>query len=120
MAEIHEAGYQHLRDHIESASGYAYVELQEVDGTPWERLEIDTDARCNWTHDANAQTLELTVVISGDDADVTLPQEFGKSVLFDGATGGDPLSTETITKATLEAADDEVTIKHQVEVPEVV
>ncbi len=120
MAEITTAGYQTIRDWLESASGWPYVELQEVDGTVWSRLEIAADARCVWTHSPEAQTLELTVTISGDDADITLPQEFGKSLLFEGSTGGSSLSTETFTRATLEHEDDELIIKHQVQVPEVV
>ena len=120
MAEITEAGYQVIRDLIESTSGYGYIELQEADGTPWERLVIDTDARCVWSHAASAQTLELTITIRGDDADVTLPQEFGKSVFFAGASGGSALSTETFTTATLENETDELVLKHQIQVPEVV
>lgn len=120
MAEITTAGYQLLRDFIEGTSGFAYIELQEADGTPWDRLEIDADARCVWTHVAEAQTLELTITISGDDADITLPQEFGKSLMFAGAVGGSSLSTETFTTTTVEHENDELIIRHQVQVPEVV
>ena len=120
MAEITTAGYQLLRDFIESGTGYAYIELQTASGVTWERLQISADARCVWTHAPSAQTLELTITISGDDADVTLPEEFGKSVFFAEAEGGSALSTETFTTATLEHEDDELVIKHRIEVPQVV
>ena len=120
MADITTAGYQLLRDFIESGTGYAYIELQTAAGVTWERLQISADARCVWTHAPAAQTLELTITISGDDADVTLPEEFGKSVFFAGASGGSALSTETFATATLEHEDDELVIKHRIEVPEVI
>ena len=120
MAEITNAGYQLLRDYIESATGYAYIEVQTAAGVTWERLQISADDRCVWTHAPDAQTLELTITLNGDDADVTLPQEFGKSVFFAGADGGSALSTETFTTATLEHEDDDLVIKHRLEVPEVV
>ena len=120
MAEITAAGYQLVRDLIESSAGFNFIELQKADGTPWERLQVDTDVRCVWTTLPDGQTLELTVTISGDDIDITLPQELGKSELYENAVGGSALSSETFSATTLENENDEVVVKHRVQVPQVV
>jgi len=117
-AEILTAGYQSLRDHIES--DWDYVELRATEGgVVWERLKISTDARCVWTHAPGAQTLELTIVISGDDADITLPETFAESVIYDVAIAGSELSKNTFTSVVMDDLADELTVKHQIQVPQV-
>jgi hypothetical protein len=68
---------------------------------------------------AYPQTLEITTVITGSDVDITLPQTFTKSALYKVASGGSALSLETYTQFTIEATNDQLTIKHRVEVPRV-
>jgi hypothetical protein len=120
MAEITTAGYQDIRDHIEAT--WLYVELRDGSGDPItaDRLVCGTDSRVNWTHAPSAQTLEITTIITGEDADIDLPTTFKYSAIFKVATAGSSLSTETFTQFTIEATSDQLTIKHRIEVPRVI
>ena len=116
-AEILTAGYQSLRDHIES--DWDYVELRATEGgVVWERLKISTDPRCVWTHAPGAQELEVTITLAGDDADMTLPETFAESVLYDVAVAGSELAKNTFTSATLSVSSDQLVIKHKIQVPQ--
>lgn len=118
MAEITQKAYQDLRDYIQAT--WKYIEIRDDKDTPIMRLEVGVDPRVNWSHSANAQTLEITAVISGDDVDVTLPKTFAKTAIYKVATGGDAYSVEAFSAFTMESLADELTIKHQIEVPQVV
>ena len=117
MSEIKTAGYQDLRDHIEST--WAYIELRDNEGTAIVRIPV-SDPRVSWTHSPGAQVLELTVTVKGSDADIPVPQTIAGSALYKVAAAGNALSEETFTAFTIMAAEDEITIKHQVQVPQVV
>ena len=119
--EITTAGYQSLRDYIETGSGpgWGYVEIRDGAGNVWERLPL-SDARVSWTHDPGATPLVLEVEVSGDDADVTLPEELEQVALYEDETGGDAMADGTITQVTLEQETDQVIIKAEVEIPEII
>jgi hypothetical protein len=118
MAEITAQGYQDLRDYIETT--WVWHELRDATTTPIIRIST-ADPRVSWTHVAEAQTLELTTIITGSDGDITsLPQTFASSALYKVATGGDAFSVETFTQFTIEATNDQLTIKHRIEVPRVI
>jgi len=118
MAEILGAGYQDLRDYIEA--NWIWIELRDDTNTPI--LRVDTsDPRVSWTHTPGDQVLELTIVVSGSDADITPPQTFRYSAIFKtGPTGGHLFSVEEFTPFTIETVDDQLTVRHQIEVPQVV
>ena len=115
--EIKSEGYQDIKDYIEA--NWIWVELRDSTGTVWGRIST-SDTRVAWTHSSGDQVLEVTISLRGDDDDITLPQEFAESVLYKVETGGDEFSANTFSATTLEENDDELTIKHQVQVPEVV
>lgn len=115
MAEITSQAYQDLRDYIQA--NWKYIELRDdVNGAI---LRIDpADPRVTWTHVPGAQTLELSVTIKGSDADITIPQTFASSAIYKVATGGDAYSVEAFSSSfTIQAAEDELRVKHQLEVP---
>jgi len=117
MAEITTDAYQDLRDYIES--NWQYIELQDDTNVVIVRLDL-SDSRVTWTHTASSQTLELQVVITGSDSDITLPQTFAKSVIYNVLTGGNPLSTETFPAFDMTQAEDQLTVTHNIEVPQVI
>lgn len=117
MSEIKTAGYQDLRDYIQAT--WTYIELRDNEGAAIIRLPA-TDPRVSWTHEPGAQTLELTAVIKGSDPDISLPQAIAGSALFKVDEGGEAISEETFIAFTLAAEEDEITIKHQLQVPQVV
>ena len=118
MAEIATKGYEDLRAYVEAT--WKYIELQNSSGTAIIRKDIG-DARVTWNHTAGAQTLQLKFVVKGSDADLSglLPKTFAKSAIFKVATGGDSMTTETFTSFTMAVADDQLTVIHNIQVPQV-
>lgn len=117
MAEIKEQGYQDIRSYIQS--NWKYIELRDSDNVAVLRLD-PTDNRVSWTHIEGSQTLELTVVVKGSDTEITLPQTFQTSAIYKVAVDGDAYSEESFTPFTMEGTNDELTVKHQIQVPQIV
>lgn len=116
MAEINNSGYQELRDFIQT--NWKFLELRDAGGNPVLRIGT-TDPRVTWTHNDGAQTLELTAVIKGSDSDITKPVTIAQSALYKQSTGGTAYSVEAFTSFTIQANEDQLTVKHQIQVPQV-
>lgn len=117
MAEITSVAYQNLRDYIQA--NWNYIELQDDTGTPILRLS-PSDSRVTWTHNAGDQTLKLQIIVKGSDTDITKPKTFASSHIFNVATGGTSFSDEVFTAFTIETDQDELTVIHSIQVPQVV
>lgn len=117
MAEITAKAYQDLRDYI--TANWKYIELRDGAESPVIRIGVD-DPRVTWTNEVEAQTLELTVTIKGTDSDVTLPCTFASSAIYKVASGGEAYSVESFSAFAMEGEGDELTVKHQIQVPQVV
>lgn len=117
MAEITSQAYQDLRDYIQA--NWQYIELQDDTGTPILRLS-PSDSRVTWTHTAGEQTLKLQIIVKGSDTDITLPSTFASSHIFKVASGGSAFSSETFTSFTIESEQDELTVIHNISVPQVI
>jgi hypothetical protein len=117
MAEITTSAYQDLRDYMQA--NWKYIELRDAVGTAVLRID-PTDPRVTWTHVPGAQTLELSVTIKGSDAGIVIPQAFASSAVYKVATAGDAYSVENFSSSfTIQAAEDELRVKHQIQVPQV-
>ncbi|PKM78532.1 MAG: hypothetical protein CVU90_01995 [Firmicutes bacterium HGW-Firmicutes-15] len=117
-SEIVAAGYQDVRDYIQA--NWKYIELRDDLGVAVLRLS-PADPRVSWTHTAGAQTLELSIVITGSDAGLVLPQKFASSLVYKVASAGSPLtSVQTFTTFEMASTSDQLTIKHSISVPVVV
>lgn len=119
MSVIKADGYQAIRDYIEA--NWTYIELRDGTQAPIVRLPV-SDARVTWTHNPGAQTLEVTVVVRGNDADITslLPKTFAGAAIYKAAVGGVAMSEETFTAFNMASASDQLTVKYQIEVPQIV
>lgn len=113
--EITNAGYQSIRDFVEA--NWKFIELRNESDTPILRLGVD-DPRVSWIHTEGAGTLELRVVIKGSDAEITLPTTFASSAIYSQATDGSALAVEAFSPFTMEATGDELTVIHQLEIPQ--
>lgn len=114
--EISTAGYQSLRDFIQN--NWTYIELRNEAGLPIIRLST-ADPRVNWTHETGAQTLQLTAVITGADADITTPVTVAYSAIFDVTQGGESLSVvEFEHPFTLQDDNYQLTVNHQIQIPQ--
>lgn len=115
MAEIRQEGYQALRDYIQA--NWQYIELQDNTESPVVRLS-PADSKVTWIHNAGESTLKLQIVLTG--ADVTLGTSISHSAIFNVVSGGLPFSKETFTSFTFESEEDQLTVVHSFEVPQVV
>ncbi|MBY6273966.1 MAG: hypothetical protein CW346_17480 [Bacillaceae bacterium] len=116
MAEITSSAYQAIRDYIQQ--NWQYIELRDDLGNAILRLS-PADSRVSWIHNAGDQVLKLQIVVKGSDADITKPQTFASSAIYDVATGGNAYSIESFTPFTIESDQDELTVIHSIEVPQV-
>lgn len=117
--EISSAGYLDLRNYIESANGWKWAELRDSLGAVWKRISTD-DPRVSWTHNAEDNPLELSITLTGSDMDMDLPEEFKTVALFKADTGGDALAVGDITQVILEQETDQVIIRAQIQVPQII
>lgn len=121
MSEINNYGYQDLRDYIQA--NWNYLELRDAGGAAIVRLQVGVDSRVTWTHTVGAQILEITAVIKGSDSDISgsLPKTFASSAVYKVASAGNAFSAEAFTSSfTIATVDDQLTVKHRIQVPKVV
>lgn len=119
MAEFTSTGYQSIRDFVQA--NWKYIELRDTAGVAILRLAVD-GTRVKWLHTAGAQRLEVQIIVKGSDSEMTgkLPKAFASSAIYSVATGGTALSVETFSSFTMEASGDELTVVHQLEIPQIV
>lgn len=120
MAQVSNYGYQKVRDFIQT--NWKYIELQDSNGVAVIRIGVG-DSRVTWTHSANAQTLQLQIIINGSDVGATAltPKTISKSAIFDVASGGTAIAVEDFLPedvATMTKAEDKVTLQHDIQVPQ--
>ncbi|MGG0666962.1 hypothetical protein ABE073_00275 [Lederbergia citrisecunda] len=118
MAEISQAGYKSIREHIEAS--WNFIELQDDTGAKVVRLDT-TDSRVSFTHNPGAEVLELSIVINGSDADITLPQVFASSAIYESAGATEPVTaSEPFSNFEMTMEEDQITVRHRIQVPQTV
>jgi len=139
MAEITAEAYQDLRQYI--LDNWHFIELQNDSGTAVVRLSPN-DSRVSWVHEmieGEAEiitwdqlgtpiygdpvellpnTLQLQIVITGADSEVSLPTTFTTSAIYKVDADGEPFSTESFEPFTMQNDQDELTVIHNIEVPQ--
>ncbi|NYV68138.1 hypothetical protein HYI36_22940 [Bacillus sp. Gen3] len=116
MAEISELGYQHIRNYIEE--NWKFIELQNELGAKILRLDT-TDPRVTWTHAPGSDVLELSITVSGSDAEVTLPKTFAASAIYTSAEASEPVTAvEPFSNFEMTMEEDQITVRHRIEVPQ--
>ncbi|MBS3679950.1 hypothetical protein KGF86_06975 [Ornithinibacillus massiliensis] len=139
MAEITEAAYQQLRQYI--IENWQFIELRDQTNIPIIRLSPD-DERVTWVHQMIEgeqeivdydelfnpiygepkrllpNTLQLQIVIKGNDPDITLPQTFAKSVIYNVPNNGEAISEETFEPFNMQNQNDQLTVIHNIQVPQ--
>lgn len=114
MAQINNYGYEKLREYV--IANWTYLEVQDATGIVIKRFGISDGLTI--TGNATTQEIEYKLVITGNAT--FLGKTVGKSVLFDDATGGTAIATEVFTSFTFESADDQLTIIHKLQIPQIV
>ncbi|WP_342598807.1 hypothetical protein MHB48_15225 [Psychrobacillus sp. FSL H8-0483] len=114
MAQINNYGYEKLREYI--LSNWKYLEIQTPTSEVLKRYSTSNGLVITGT--STSTELEYKLVITGDAT--FLSKTVGKSVLFNVATNGSPIATEVFNPFTFETVDDQLTIIHKLQVPQIV
>lgn len=115
MGNIHEHGYELLRTHI--IANWKYLELQTPTGAVLKRFS-QADG-LSITGSPTSPTIEYRITVTGITPEFT-GKKVNKSVIYAVATGGTPIATESFTEFTFVENEDELTVKHVIEVPKVI
>jgi hypothetical protein len=123
MSEFTAAGYQTLKDYLNSSattpSSWGYIELYDDTGTAVTRVSITGDSRCQWLDADGDNILKVEFVVTGSDSDIPLPTTLQYSALWNASSGGSQATVqESYAKATLNQSGDTVTVTHTVKVPQ--
>lgn len=114
MSAITTYGYNSIQNHI--ASTFTYLELQDETGTPIKRFS--TADGLTITNDIPSKTITYTIITTGDTT--FLNKTVAKSVIYQTSTSTDVFATESFSQFTFESAEDELTVKHTIQVPQVI
>ena len=114
MAEINNYGYEKLRTYI--IANWNHLEIRTPTGTVIKRFNIADGLII--TGNATTQEIEYKLVITGDAT--FLGQSVGKSVIFDSIDGTNAIATEVFTPFIFESAEDQLTVIHKLQVPQIV
>lgn len=115
MGVINNYGYEKLRGFV--LANWKYLEVQSDTGAVLKRFTVADGLVI--TGSESSTEIEYKLVLSGADPIFT-GQTVERSVLFDVATGGSSITTESFAKFTFESLDDELTLLHKLQVPQVV
>lgn len=121
-SEILSAGYQDIRDYIEDN----WVHIAICEGTSEILRRSVSHGTVSWAHDPGDQVLILSIVISGSDPEFEdqspgdlLPQTLDRSRIHKTDSDTDPKADRSFTAFTLETVDDELTVRHRIQVPQI-
>lgn len=115
MTQITDYAYSKIRNYI--STNFVYLELQDESNTAIKRFTV-ADGLAITIDDIN-KLVKYQLVVTGADTTFT-GKTVAKSVLYDVATGGTSIATETFTAFTFENENDELTIIHTLKVPQIV
>jgi hypothetical protein len=123
MSELTTAGYQTLRDYVNSSSTtpspWDYIEIYDDTGNSITRVSITGDTRCQWLDIDGDKVMKVEFDVTGVDSDITLPVTLQKSALWNSASGGSQCTEkEQFPDATFNQDGDNVTITHTVNLPQ--
>jgi hypothetical protein len=123
MAELKLAGYQSLRNFVNSSvpipNEWDYIEVYDDTGSAVTRVSITNDSRCQWLDDDGDNILKIRFNITGSDSDIPLPTQIEKSAIWDAATGGNQISQkESFATSIISVSADTVTITHSIKLPQ--
>jgi len=121
MAEILNRGYESLRKGIDpnaTAEKFNVIELTDS-GSGVLRLQL-SDSRVTINSGTGANPYEIEVTVSPSDADVSAGQSFdGSRLYFEDVDGSQVTPIETYSSVTLNNSEDELTVRHQVKIPQI-
>lgn len=121
MAEVLTNGYEALRAGIDpnaTNQSFDVIELTNS-GTGVVRLST-SDSRVTVNSAAEANPYEIEVTVTGADSEITQPQTIDGSRVYEADAAGEEVTPiETFSSVTLDNDQDELTVRHQIEIPQI-
>lgn len=110
-------GYDVIRQNLQTSITHISI----VDNASTEIVRIPVgDSRVTATNDNTGNTLTYTVVLTGSDADMGVGKTVGAYGLYDVATGGSAIDSDTFASAaTFNSTADQITLTITVNAPAV-
>lgn len=125
MVEILTAGYQSIRDFVNSSATipneWDYIAVYDDTGSEVTRVSITGDSRCQWLDADGDNVLKIEFDITGSDSDISLPVTLEQSAVWDdtSANSGNQISAkESFASATLNQSGDNVVVTHTINIPQ--
>jgi len=122
--EINESGYETLRASVNSGVAapdpWDYIELIDDTGATETRVSVSGDPRASWTTTETDQTQQVEITVTGADADISTPVTISGSALKASDSDSAPEKhRDTMSDAVLAEDQDELIVRHNVEIPQV-
>jgi hypothetical protein len=108
-------GYDDIRQY--ALDTYTWLALVDDTGNQITRIDVTSDSRMENVPDASSNPLNYTLTVDGLDSDIDNPVTIAKTKLYETETSTQPVGSETMADATIEAEGDTVTISHDQEIP---
>lgn len=122
-SEVNEEAYQDFRQVVNSSlstpNQWDWIALIDDSGVEHTRIQISADSRAQWMTDETNQTQQVEVTVTGSDSDINTTVTLAESALYEVSSGGTARHRDSMTSATLAEAGDEVTVRHNIETPQV-
>ena len=116
MSQVTDYGKQLLRKSVEDNWKYISV-VNQADAEIF-RAEVGVDTRATIIQDSVDNPVQVRVVVSGDDTEVTVSVTTVSGIkLYTQASGGTATVTSNITDFFFTSTDDELTINQTIEIP---
>lgn len=120
MAEINSRGYESLRRNIDVNANRETFDVIELTNNGSGVIRLSTsDSRVTINSSVGANPYEIQIVVSPSDGDITSGQSFdGVRLYFEDVDGSEVTPIESFSERTLNSSEDELTVRHQVECPQ--
>ena len=111
-------GYADLRSYVQS--NWNWIAVLDSGGTEHLRWDVDANSNASWTSGPSGNPLTAELVVTGQDlvdAGATLPVTLASTKAYQSSSATTAMGSDSMTDATLEADNDEVTITHDYAIP---
>lgn len=118
--EFDASGYDDLRSYV--FNQWNWIGIVDDTGTEQLRWDIQSNSNVTITSDASTNPATVEITVTGQDildAGGSLPVTLTRTDLFKDSTTSTRRGHDTMSNATLDVSDDQVTITHDYELPSV-
>jgi hypothetical protein len=116
--QIESYGFEDLRNYAQS--NWAFIALIASDGSEILRWDANNNSNVTWSSGPGTNPLTAEITVKGQDiidAGGSLPVTISETETYKSASASTRIGNDTMSDATLEVAEDQVTISHNYNLP---